>query len=438
MTQQEKYRFSLYTNEKLLRETASGRAERVKSTLDGKTYIKKTYPADKREIFQILSQVKNIHIPEIKEIFFSADTIVIEEDIPGETLEQRMKSGSLSKKEVCRLFRGLIDAVEVLHNHDIIHRDIKPSNVMLRPDGEAVLIDYGIARLYSENREKDTEMLGTEGYAAPEQFGFSQSNRRTDIFGLGQTMKQVLAPQNASRTLIRAVTRCGEFDPSRRFSSAADIRAYFQRTKRTQAALSAALGLAIGMTGLFCLSKAGGSGLVYSPAPDRIVEISMAGEDIPCLPMPEDGTYRVSFALKQGGPKVKVAAERNGDFCRLTVNKSEFFFADDHSLPTDDYPGGETFMEILFYDMDADGEKEVLPVICNGRFVEWPDGSAYLLKNYTLAWCVLRDEEGFSCDPTRMEAILEDFHIHGEAPGCLWTDFPNYYSLEKRRLVQKR
>ena len=77
-----------------------------------------------------------------------------------------------------------------------IYRDVKPANMILRPDNTVALIDFGIARTYKPGQREDTVILGTRGYAAPEQFGGSQTDARTDIFGLGMTMFRLVTGIN--------------------------------------------------------------------------------------------------------------------------------------------------------------------------------------------------------------------------------------------------
>ena len=95
--------------------------------------------------------------------------------------------------------KQLCDVLGYLHsqNPPIIYRDMKPANIMLKPDGNVVLIDFGTAREYKENNIEDTTCLGTMGYAAPEQFGgMGQTDARTDIYCLGATMYHLVTGMN--------------------------------------------------------------------------------------------------------------------------------------------------------------------------------------------------------------------------------------------------
>lgn len=88
--------------------------------------------------------------------------------------------------------KQLCDALRYLHSKNYVYRDMKPANVILKPDGTVKIVDFGIMRTYKPNRACDTACLGTKGYAAPEQFGGSQTDARTDIFGLGMTMFRIV------------------------------------------------------------------------------------------------------------------------------------------------------------------------------------------------------------------------------------------------------
>lgn len=230
MTEKEKYELSTYVSVKTIRETEFVKVELTENSLDGLNYIKKTYHSDKRAVFNVLAGIKNEHIPEIFGVYFGEDTVVIEQYIQGDTLEQLISEGKVfSQSQVRTVFDNLLDAIDTLNKNNIIHRDIKPSNVIITENGEAVLIDYSIARPYSDKRDSDTELLGTVGYAAPEQFGFAQSDYRTDIYAFGLTLKKIANRRNASQKLCNAIERCSEFDPSRRFQSVDEIRRYIKK-----------------------------------------------------------------------------------------------------------------------------------------------------------------------------------------------------------------
>ena len=121
-------------------------------------------------------------------------------------------------------FRGLCEALMEIHRF-AIHRDIKPENIIMDRLGNVVLIDFSIARLFSEEKDGDTSLKGTKSYAPPEQFGFHQTDARTDIYALGITLNELAAgklpeEKNCRGALGKFIRRATELDPKRRYSSA--------------------------------------------------------------------------------------------------------------------------------------------------------------------------------------------------------------------------
>lgn len=138
------------------------------------------------EVFRLLKKKSHQNLVDILEVCSDKENlIVLEKFVVGQSLLKRIDDNSITSKQACRYAYQICDALSFLHNNGIIHRDIKPSNIIIDSNDNAVLIDLGIARMVSQKEEKDTDNLGTIGYAAPEQFGLSQSIRATDIYSLG-------------------------------------------------------------------------------------------------------------------------------------------------------------------------------------------------------------------------------------------------------------
>lgn len=143
---------------------------------------------------------------------------IIEEYIDGTTLQE----ASLSYKEALSVTLQLCRAVEEIHALGIIHRDIKPSNIMLDSSGRVKIVDFSSARFYKKEMDKDTVCLGTQGFAAPEQYGYAQTDFRSDIFALGQTLRLIF--ENKARFPVGyIIKRCTSFDPDKRFISCSQI-----------------------------------------------------------------------------------------------------------------------------------------------------------------------------------------------------------------------
>lgn len=140
----------------------------------------------------MLKKLNHIGIVRVIDIFYENDNLYIVEDyIEGRNLKEHVDiNGPLSSKLVVDISLQLCSILDYLHsfNPPIVYRDLKPSNIMITPNNKVVLIDFGIARVYKENQEGDTVVLGSRGYMAPEQFMNNQSNVKTDIYSLGATM----------------------------------------------------------------------------------------------------------------------------------------------------------------------------------------------------------------------------------------------------------
>ena len=115
------------------------------------------------------------------------DVTVLEEYISGATLRHIVEAngGTLKRELAVKYALDICNGLVFIHSLGIIHRDIKPSNIIITEQGEAVIIDFGIARLTDDSKYSDTKNLGTAGYAAPEQFGIYQSGPVADIYGVG-------------------------------------------------------------------------------------------------------------------------------------------------------------------------------------------------------------------------------------------------------------
>ena len=151
----------------------------------------------------LMKKLDHPALPRIVDIIDSRDTIyVIMDYIEGEPLSRILeREGPQPEEDVLEWARQLCDVLSYLHTRKppVIYRDMKPGNIMIRPDGNIRLIDFGIAREYKEGKTSDTVALGTKGYAAPEQFGGQgQTDARTDIYSLGVTLYQALTGQTPS------------------------------------------------------------------------------------------------------------------------------------------------------------------------------------------------------------------------------------------------
>ena len=160
-------------------------------------------------------------------------TINVREYIEGIPLSRYAEDNSLTEREIVRICMELCDILSYLHhrNPPVIHRDIKPQNVIIRPVGDVALIDFDIARVFKSGNDTDTVFFGTLAYAPPEQYGFSQTDARTDIYSLGILLRWLLTgsvKENANirvyRPLDKIIRKCTAFSPKERFSDVDQVK----------------------------------------------------------------------------------------------------------------------------------------------------------------------------------------------------------------------
>lgn len=172
-----------------------------------KVFVKKYRRDFSPQVYESISRIQDPHIPRIFRCMETDGVLcIIEEYIAGETLLEKMENGYIfSEQEILDIMVQLCEALECLHIRfkPIIHRDIKPSNVMISNDGVVKLIDYNAARRYEKGAAQDTSYIGTPGYAAPEQYGFSQSDARTDIYAMGVLLNYMLTGQYPNEKTAR-------------------------------------------------------------------------------------------------------------------------------------------------------------------------------------------------------------------------------------------
>ncbi|SEQ27334.1 Serine/threonine protein kinase [Lachnospiraceae bacterium NE2001] len=210
-------------------------AKLARNNIDGKLYVLKYLKAYDLNVYKELQKINVINISRIYEVLDSPNGLyVVEEYIEGCTLEERFVKeqnigfrGSL----LTDLIRQLLTGLEYIHGlpTPIIHRDIKPENILVTNENLVKLIDFNISRYYTGNASRDTVAMGTNSFAAPEQYGFFESDPRTDIYGVGATAKYIMDRFNIKEEhLVQFVNKAMAFDPKERFNSAAEARYFLQ------------------------------------------------------------------------------------------------------------------------------------------------------------------------------------------------------------------
>ncbi|GFP74229.1 serine/threonine protein kinase [Clostridium fungisolvens] len=192
----------------------------------------------------LMKRLDHPALPRIVDIIDNGTTIYVVMDyIEGESLDKiLLQYGAQPEDLVIEWAKQLCDALGYLHAQKppIIYRDMKPANIMLKPEGNLKLIDFGIAREYKEQNLADTTVLGTKGYASPEHYGSRQTDARSDIFTLGMTLHHLLTgidprPADYMYASIRQwnpqlsdgveaiIDKCTAIDPEYRYQSCSEL-----------------------------------------------------------------------------------------------------------------------------------------------------------------------------------------------------------------------
>ncbi len=175
--------------------------------------------------YEVLCGLRHPHLPAVYEVYTLEDgTLVLEEYIDGMTVAQVAQAGRYRRRGAVRVVRAVCAALTVMHGHCIVHRDVKPENIMVTEDGRVVLIDFNVARRETV-ASRDTQIMGTVGYASPEQLGLSQSDARTDIYAVGVLLNTLLTGQHPSCQQVRGrlgwvVKKCTAISPDDRYQTA--------------------------------------------------------------------------------------------------------------------------------------------------------------------------------------------------------------------------
>lgn len=213
-----------YDTLRVLKQSPRGTVSVMRHKKSGTRYVFRRYSGS-GEVYRRLLPVLCPHLPQIMEAAEQdGQTAVLEEYVQGDTLAELLMGARLTEREARQVTMQLCQALHVLHSMGAVHRDVKPENVILR-GSDAVLIDFDAARIYKVASESDTQVLGTTGFAAPEQYGIFQSDERADIFSLGVLLNIMLTGKHPSREMAagkmgRIVRKCTMTAPEQRYQSA--------------------------------------------------------------------------------------------------------------------------------------------------------------------------------------------------------------------------
>ena len=212
-----------YETVKTIKNSERGCVSLLQNKQNGTRFIFRHYQGS-GEVYRKLLSVSCRNLPKIMEAAEQDGMVaVLEEYIQGDSLAFLLAGACLTPAEARKITFQLCNALWVLHSLGAVHRDIKPENVIVR-GSEAILIDFDASRIFKSGTNQDTQILGTTGYAAPEQYGITQTDERADIYSLGVLLNIMLTGKHPSKELAsgklgRIVQKCTMVNPKKRYKS---------------------------------------------------------------------------------------------------------------------------------------------------------------------------------------------------------------------------
>lgn len=231
-------------------------------------------------VYQQIMEIHSCHLPEIYSVYEENDAVVvIEQYIEGISLTDYFNEHPVTQAQLIEFEMQLCEAVKLLHdcNPAIIHRDIKPKNLIVNAENILVLIDFDASREFREDRNEDTRRLGTVEYAPPEQFGYSQTDVRSDIYAMGVVFyelvygKRFVKDETTQKTnespvismhpgvekrMIEMINKCTMFDPKNRFNSVDEMISCLEKIKSSvgkSKGMGRLITTVIGIAAVICL-----------------------------------------------------------------------------------------------------------------------------------------------------------------------------------------
>lgn len=366
--------------EKILKQNGGSRVELVRSE-DGTPYIRRVIDRDMRAVYYALRDADSPRVPKVESVELGWDTVIIEQFVDGRTLDELKLTRQFTRDDIISIAEQLLRALIDIGAKSIVHRDIKASNIMIGDSGQLWLIDFGGARIFRPGADRDSSPAGTDGHAAPEQYGAGQSDARSDIYGTGTVMRELceLAGLKRGDALRKFADRCSRFDPIDRFNTPQEalktLLCIKHRRKRlavwcAAAALAAAVVTACIMFRwrgaertlplLFWMPKAPQPYLEDLTIFSSVVDGKMGRVTDDCCPLNDDVTASAVFEVRGEEFRISLSTPAHPE--------GRTFVMSDDVIPESVYYGAQpppldsltVAAEILLADTDGCGTREVL------------------------------------------------------------------------------
>lgn len=222
------YYLSKYEELSVLSDTKKCRTSLMRNKDTGELVVKKEMGKESFSVYSLLKSIKNKNLIKVLECFRDEDkTIEIEEYVNGKRLDDYFREKKATLEQVVDVGIALCEGLAPMHKLNLVHRDIQPKNIIITNEGSLKIIDFDISRKENENATHDTTLLGTVGYAAPEQYGFAQTTNRSDIYSIGAVLKEL----SSFSELDKIIAKCMEMDPANRYENVEQLENELEKIK---------------------------------------------------------------------------------------------------------------------------------------------------------------------------------------------------------------
>lgn len=217
-----------YEELSVLSDTKKCRTSLMRNKDTGEIVVKKEMGKESFSVYSLLKSIKNKNLIKVLECFRDEDkTIEIEEYVNGKRLDDYFREKKATLEQVVDVGIALCEGLAPMHKLNLVHRDIQPKNIIITNEGSLKIIDFDISRKENENATHDTTLLGTVGYAAPEQYGFAQTTNRSDIYSIGAVLKEL----SSFSELDKIIAKCMEMDPANRYENVEQLENELEKIK---------------------------------------------------------------------------------------------------------------------------------------------------------------------------------------------------------------